>query len=226
MHHRPSPIYKLTGRSKYLLTPLAAARQIQDETGTYLRSGSVLAHEMEFAAHELASEKGADQNGEGYEVPAQAGEYAEGYDKGHRQVDRKEPASRKLPLVCPPVPEGKIKNKDKRCHRQNIHTGLLIYSIYSLMNITTEFMILQKKRDRRASSYRTGLPAIREGWFFEIGRMCSAGKVVSCGDIFRTQCDPGSLSASSAVLARPSVLVASSLRTLVIGIVVFSTILN
>lgn len=61
-----------SGRSKQLMTPLATAHQIQYETGTYLRSGSVLAQEMEFAAHELASEKGADHDGEGYEVPAQA----------------------------------------------------------------------------------------------------------------------------------------------------------
>ena len=104
------------------MTFLATARQIQYETGTYLRSGSVLAQEMEFAAHELTAEKGADQNGKGNELPAQAGEQAESYYKGDRRVDRKEPSGRKLPLVRPPVPEREIKNKDKRCYGHNIHT--------------------------------------------------------------------------------------------------------
>lgn len=45
-------------------------------------------------------------------------------------------------------------------------------------------MILQKKRDRRAAPYRTGLQMIREGWFFEIVKKCSAGKVVSCWKIY------------------------------------------
>ena len=111
------------------MTLLATPSQIQYETGTYPGSGSVLAQEMEFAAHPLASEKCADQNGEGYELPAQAGEQAKGYHKGDRSVDRKEPTGRKLLLVCPPVSEGKIKNKNKYCHGHNIHKDLPIHSI-------------------------------------------------------------------------------------------------
>ena len=125
------------------MTLLATSHQIQYETGTYLRSGSVLAHEMEFAAHPLASEKCTDQNGEGYELPAQAGEQAEGYHKGDRRVDRKKPTGRKLPLVCPPVPEGKIKNKNKSCYGHNIHRCL---PIHSMSYITTELDTLQEKR--------------------------------------------------------------------------------
>jgi hypothetical protein len=115
------------------MTLLATAHQIHYETGAYLSSGLVLAYEMEFAAHQLAPEKGADQNGEGYEVPAQAGEHAESYHKGNRRMDRKKPTGRKLPLICPPVPEGKIKNKDKGCYSQNIHRYLLTRPYESLL---------------------------------------------------------------------------------------------
>ena len=125
------------------MTLLATPRQIQYETGTYLGSGSVLSQEMEFAAHPLASEKCADQNGEGYELPAQAGEQADSYHKGNRRVDREKPAGRKFPLVRPPVPEGKIKNKNKCCHGHNIHKYL---RIYSMSNSTTELNKLQEKR--------------------------------------------------------------------------------
>ena len=125
------------------MMPMATAHQIQYEAGTYLRSGSVLAHEMEFAAHPLASKKGADQNGEGYELPAQAGEQAESYHKGNRRVDRKKPTGRKLPLVCPPVPEGKIKNKNKSCYGHHIHRCL---PIHSMSDSTTECYTLQEKR--------------------------------------------------------------------------------
>ena len=125
------------------MTLLVTSRQIQYETGTYQGSGSVLANEMQFAADPLASEKCADQNGEGYELPAQAGEQAEGYHKGNRRVDRKKPTGRKLPLVCPPVPEGKIKNKNKSCHGHNIHRFL---PIHCMSDSTTELYMLQVKR--------------------------------------------------------------------------------
>ncbi len=72
---------------------LSMSNQVHYEAGTDMDSRSVLAHEMELAAYQLAREKGADQDGEGYEMPAQSGKHPEGYHKGDRQVDRKEPLS-------------------------------------------------------------------------------------------------------------------------------------
>ena len=151
------------------MTPLATPRKVQYETGTYLGTGSVLAQEMEFAAHPLASEKCADQNGEGYELPTQAGEQAEGYHKGDRRMDRKEPAGRKLPLVRPPVPEGKIKNKNKCCHGHNIHRCLPIHSMqYSTtewLYITTEEITGNVLESCRFENSKTSMshPVIRTG---------------------------------------------------------------
>ena len=131
------------------MTLLATAHQIQDETGTHLSPVPFFAQEMEFAAYQLTSEKGADQNREGYELPAQAGQQAKSYHKRNRRMDWKKPTGRKLLLVCPPVPERKIKNKDKGCYGYNIHSCLLIHS---LLDITTEGITLQEGKNKEGSS--------------------------------------------------------------------------
>jgi len=100
-----------------LMTFLSMSNQIHYETGTDVSSGSVLANEMELSADQLASEKGADQNREGYELPSQSGEHAEGYHKGDWQMDRKKPLCRKFRLIRSPISEGKVKNKNKCCYR-------------------------------------------------------------------------------------------------------------
>lgn len=112
------------GWSKYLGVFLTAAHQVHNEAGTYLPAGSVPAKKMKSAADPLASKKCADQNREGYELPAQAGEKSERYHQGYRRMDRKKPSGRKLPLICPPVPEGKIKNKDKNSDGKNFQSFL------------------------------------------------------------------------------------------------------
>jgi len=129
--------YSVSYRSSedYCLPLLVAANQVADETGADAGAGPVHSQVMEHAAYELAAEKRADQNRKRHELPAHAREHAEGDYEGDRQMHREKPARRELPLIRPPVAEGKVKKKNKKCHRQNIHTCLLLCSLFQVVLI-------------------------------------------------------------------------------------------
>jgi len=88
------------------------AHQVPDQTGADPGTGLTLAHTVEPAADKLTAEKSADQDREGRDLPAQAGEEAEGYYEGHGHMNRQDPAERKLPLIIPPITERDVDDKN------------------------------------------------------------------------------------------------------------------
>ena len=88
------------------------AHQVPYQTGADPGIGLTLAHTVEPAADKLAAEKSADQNREGCDLPAQAGEEAEGDYEGHGRMYRQNPAERKLTLIIPPIAERNVDDKN------------------------------------------------------------------------------------------------------------------